>query len=323
MARTMKSSPPPGLHEAGTNRAGTNRHRGFGRSLRRGEQLWGMVFISPMLIGVMILVLFPIIATLVLGFADWNFVQGWDGIRWVGLQNFCSLLEDDIFLKSIRNNMIFLLTVPIYMIISMALAILIDRHVYMKGYFKVAYFMPYISNIVAVAVVWQVLFQPSYGPINEVLRSIGIASPPKWIADPNYALVSIMMISVWISIGFNLIIYIAGLQSIPKDLYEAAEIDGANGWTKFRRITLPLLSPTSFFLLVTGIISTFKVFDIIAVMTQGGPIGSTTMMVWYLYDTAFVNLKVGYASSIAAVLFGFVMLITLGQWAAQKKWVNY
>jgi len=318
MARTMKSLPPPGLHEAGTNR-----RRGLRRSLRRGEQLWGMVFISPMLIGVMILVLFPIIATLVLGFADWNFVQGWDGIRWVGLQNFRSLLEDDIFLKSIRNNMIFLLTVPIYMIISIALAILIDRHVYMKGYFKVAYFMPYISNIVAVAVVWQVLFQPSYGPINEVLRSIGIANPPKWIADPNYALVSIMMISVWISIGFNLIIYIAGLQSIPKDLYEAAEIDGANGWTKFRRITLPLLSPTSFFLLVTGIISTFKVFDIIAVMTQGGPIGSTTMMVWYLYDTAFVNLKVGYASSIAAVLFGFVMLITLGQWAAQKKWVNY
>jgi multiple sugar transport system permease protein len=218
---------------------------------------------------------------------------------------------------------LFLLTVPIYMMISMALAILIDRFVYMKGYFKVAYFMPYISNIVAVAVVWQVLFQPSYGPINEILRTLGMSNPPKWIADPNFALISIMLISIWISIGFNLIIYIAGLQAIPKDLYEAADIDGANGWTKFRRITLPLLSPTSFFLLVTGIISTFKVFEIIAVMTQGGPIGSTTMMVWYLYDTAFINLKVGYASSIAAVLFGFVMLITLGQWAAQKKWVNY
>ena len=132
-----------------------------------------------------------------------------------------------------------------------------------------------------------------------------------------------MMITVWISIGFNMIIYIAGLQSIPKDLYEAADIDGANGWVKFRRITFPLLSPTSFFLMVTGIISTFKVFDIIAVLTQGGPIGSTTMMVWYLYDTAFVNLKVGYASSIATVLFGLVMLITFIQWIAQKKWVNY
>ncbi|MGE7827669.1 carbohydrate ABC transporter permease [Paenibacillus sp. NPDC093718] len=315
MAQTMET-----MKKHGTQPSRGHRSRG---SLQRGENLWGIAFVSPMLIGVIILVLFPILATLVLGFADWNFVQGWDGIQWVGFQNFRQLLEDDMFIKSVRNNILFLLTVPVYMIISMVLAILIDRFVYMKGYFKVAYFMPYISNIVAVAVVWQVLFQPSYGPINEILRTLGMSNPPKWIADPNFALISIMLISIWISIGFNLIIYIAGLQSIPKDLYEAADIDGANGWTKFRRITLPLLSPTSFFLLVTGVISTFKVFDIIAVMTQGGPIGSTTMMVWYLYDTAFVNLKVGYASSIAAVLFGFVMLITLGQWAAQKKWVNY
>ncbi|ACX63256.1 MULTISPECIES: carbohydrate ABC transporter permease [unclassified Paenibacillus] len=315
MAQTMETMKKPGAQPTREDKS-----RG---SLQRGENLWGIAFVSPMLIGVIILVLFPILATLVLGFADWNFVQGWDGIQWVGFQNFRQLLEDDMFIKSVRNNILFLLTVPVYMMISMTLAILIDRFVYMKGYFKVAYFMPYISNIVAVAVVWQVLFQPSYGPINEILRTLGMSNPPKWIADPNFALISIMLISIWISIGFNLIIYIAGLQSIPKDLYEAADIDGANGWTKFRRITLPLLSPTSFFLLVTGIISTFKVFDIIAVMTQGGPIGSTTMMVWYLYDTAFVNLKVGYASSIAAVLFGFVMLITLGQWAAQKKWVNY
>lgn len=315
MAQTMETMKKPGAQPTRQDKS-----RG---SLQRGENLWGIAFVSPMLIGVIILVLFPILATLVLGFADWNFVQGWDGIQWIGFQNFRQLLEDDMFIKSVRNNVLFLLTVPVYMMISMTLAILIDRFVYMKGYFKVAYFMPYISNIVAVAVVWQVLFQPSYGPINEILRTLGMSNPPKWIADPNFALISIMLISIWISIGFNLIIYIAGLQSIPKDLYEAADIDGANGWTKFRRITLPLLSPTSFFLLVTGIISTFKVFDIIAVMTQGGPIGSTTMMVWYLYDTAFVNLKVGYASSIAAVLFGFVMLITLGQWAAQKKWVNY
>lgn len=315
MAQTMET-----MKKHGTQPKRGHRSRG---SLQQGENLWGVAFVSPMLIGVIILVLFPIFATLVLGFADWNFVQGWDGIQWVGFQNFRQLLEDDMFIKSVRNNILFLLTVPVYMMISMTLAILIDRFVYMKGYFKVAYFMPYISNIVAVAVVWQVLFQPSYGPINEILRTLGMSNPPKWIADPNFALISIMLISIWISIGFNLIIYIAGLQAIPKDLYEAADIDGANGWTKFRRITLPLLSPTSFFLLVTGVISTFKVFDIIAVMTQGGPIGSTTMMVWYLYDTAFVNLKVGYASSIAAVLFGFVMLITLGQWAAQKKWVNY
>lgn len=293
------------------------------RSLGRGEELWGWLFVGPMLLGVTVLVLIPIVAALALSLADWNFVQGWDGIKWVGFDNFRKLMNDHLFTRSVRNNLIFLLSVPIYMLISMVLAVIIDRHIYMKGFFKVAYFMPYISNIVAVAVVWQVLFQPSYGPVNEVLRSVGFDNPPKWLADPDYALYSVMMITVWISIGFNMIIYMAGLQSIPRDLYEAADIDGANGWVKFRRITFPLLSPTSFFLLVTGVISTFKVFDIIAVTTQGGPIGSTSMMVWYLYDTAFVNLKVGYASSIAVVLFLFVLVITLLQWFAQKKWVNY
>ncbi|MCZ8516197.1 sugar ABC transporter permease [Paenibacillus filicis] len=292
-------------------------------SLQKGETLAGFLFVSPMLIGVFILVLLPIIATLILSFADWNFVAGWNGLKWVGFSNFTKLMHDTTFIKSVTNNFIFLLAVPVYLFISMVLAIIIDKHVYLKGYFKVAYFMPYISSIVAVAVVWQVLFQPSYGPINEMLKSIGFANPPKWIADPNYALISIMMITVWISIGFNMIIYIAGLQSIPKDLYEAADIDGANSWVKFSKITLPLLSPTTFFLLVTGIISTFKVFDIIAVLTQGGPVGSTTMIVWYLYDTAFVNLKIGYASSMAAVLFLIVIIITFAQWIAQKKWVNY
>lgn len=292
-------------------------------TLKGSETIAGLLFVSPMLIGVTILVLLPILATFALSFADWNFVQGWEGIKWIGADNFRKLLDDPAFARSVRNNLIFLLAVPIYMLFSMVLAVLIDRYVYWKRFFKVAYFMPYISSIVAVAIVWQVLFQPSYGPINEMLKAIGIANPPKWIADPKFALYSIMMITIWVSIGFNLIVYIAGLQSIPRDLYEAADIDGANARVKFTRITFPLLSSTSFFLLVTGIIATFKVFDIIAVMTQGGPIGSTSMMVWYYYDQAFNNLKVGYASSSAVILFMFVMLITAGQWIAQKKWVNY
>jgi len=292
-------------------------------SLGAGETIAGLLFVGPMLIGVTVLVLLPIAATLALSLADWNFVQGWDGIAWIGLDNFKKLWDDPAFVRSVRNNLVFLLAVPVYMLISMVLAVLIDRYVYWKGFFKVAYFMPYISSIVAVAVVWQVLFHPSYGPINEMLRAIGMSDPPKWIADPRFALYSIMMITIWISIGFNLIIYIAGLQSIPRDLYEAADIDGASVWTKFARITFPLLSPTSFFLLVTGIISSFKVFDIIAVMTQGGPIGSTSLMVWYLYDQAFNNLKIGYASSVSVILLLFVMLITAGQWVAQKRWVNY
>ncbi|SDC63519.1 multiple sugar transport system permease protein [Paenibacillus sp. UNCCL117] len=292
-------------------------------ALRRQESLAGFLFVSPMLIGVTVLTLLPIIATFVLSFGDWNFVAGLNGFKWVGLDNFTKLFADDSFLISMRNNFIFLLTVPIYLAISMVLAILINKYVYMKGFFKVAYFMPYISNVVAVAIVWQVLFHPSAGPVNQFLMSIGIDNPPKWIADPAYALLSVMMISVWISIGYNMIIYLAGLQSIPKDLYEAADIDGANAWVQFRSITLPMLSSTTFFLLITGIISTFKVFDLIAVLTAGGPIQSTSMLVWYLYETAFINLRIGYASSMAVVLFGCVLIITLLQWLGQKKWVNY
>jgi multiple sugar transport system permease protein len=289
----------------------------------KSENLAGILFVSPMLIGVSVLVLLPIFATFALSFADWSFITPLSQLKWVGFDNFTRLFEDTVFIKSLRNNAIFVLTVPICMAISLLIAVTIDRNVYLKGFFKVAFFMPYISSVVAIAVVWQVLFHPSQGPINQVLMSLGIENPPLWIADPNFALISIMIIQIWISIGFNMIIYLAGLQSIPRDLYEAADIDGANAWVKFRHITLPMISPTSFFLFITGIISTFKVFDLIAVLTKGGPMNSTSMIVWNLYDTAFVNLKIGYASAMAVVLFIVVFGITVFQWIGQKKWVNY
>ncbi|MCM3766292.1 carbohydrate ABC transporter permease [Neobacillus niacini] len=287
------------------------------------ENLIGLLFVSPMLLGVSILVMLPIIATFVLSFVNWSFITPLSELKWVGFDNFIRLFQDKAFLKSLMNNAIFILTVPTCMMISLLLAIIIDRNVFFKGYFKVAFFMPYISSIVAIAVVWQVLFHPSAGPINQVLMSLGMENPPKWIADPNFALFSIMLIQVWVSIGFNLIVYLAGLQNIPKDLYEAADIDGANAWVKFRYITLPMISPTSFFLFITGIIATFKVFDLIAVLTKGGPINSTSMIVWNLYETAFVNLKIGPASAMAVVLFVVVFTITVIQWVGQKKWVNY
>ncbi|WP_412759310.1 carbohydrate ABC transporter permease [Niallia circulans] len=289
----------------------------------KNENWAGIAFVSPMLIGVSILVLLPIVATFILSLADWSFITNISQLKWVGLQNFVDLFQDKIFIRSLMNNAIFMLTVPICMIISLFLAIAIDRNVYFKSYFKVAFFMPYISSVVAIAVVWQVLFHPSLGPINQVLMSLGIDNPPKWIADPSFALVSIMFIQIWISIGFNMIIYLAALQSIPRDLYEAADIDGASAWVKFKNITLPMVSPTTFFLLITGIISTFKVFDLISVLTKGGPMHATSMIVWNLYDTAFVNLDIGHASAMAVILFFIVFAITLIQWLGQKKWVNY
>ncbi|TES48998.1 sugar ABC transporter permease [Halalkalibacterium halodurans] len=292
-------------------------------TLDRYENLAGWLFVAPMLIGVTVLVLLPIVATFILSMADWKFIQNIDQLQWVGFGNFKELMTDSVFLKSLLNNGIFLFTVPICMGISLVLAVVIDKSVYMKSYFKVAFFMPYISSVVAIAVVWQVLFHPSAGPINQTLMALGIADPPKWIADPSFALISVMLIQIWISVGFNLIIYIAGLQAIPKELYEAAEMDGANAWDKFRKITFPMVSPTSFFLLITGIIASFKVFDLIAVLTKGGPMHSTSVLVWHLYDTAFVHLDIGYSSAMAMILFIIVFLITIIQWIGQKKWVNY
>ncbi|WP_073201332.1 carbohydrate ABC transporter permease [Gracilibacillus kekensis] len=291
--------------------------------IEKDENFIGFLFVSPMLLGISVIVLFPIIATFILAFADWKFITGIDQLKWIGFENFINLANDEKFIKSVINNAIFILTVPITMICALFLAVIIDKNVYLKSYFKVAFFMPYISSVVAIAVVWQVLFHPSQGPINQVLMTFGIQNPPTWISDPNFALISLMIIHTWISIGFSLIVYIAGLQSIPKELYEAADIDGANSWYKFRNITIPLISPTSFFLLITGIIASFKAFDLIAVLTQGGPLNSTTMLVWHLYERAFLDLDVGYASAIAVVLFLFVFTITILQWVGQKKWVNY
>lgn len=291
--------------------------------MQRSETIAGFLFVSPMLLGVGVMVLIPIFAALYLSFTEWSMITGIEGIKWVGMENFDKLFQDAKFLRALGNNALFLLTVPAYLAISLALAVLINKFVYMKDFFKVVYFLPYISSVVAVATVWRVLFHPSMGPVNQFLMSIGIDNPPKWIADPQFALLSVMMIQVWMSIGYNMIVYMAGLQSIPKDLYEAADIDGANGWVRFFRITLPMLSPTTFFLLITGIIYTFKVFDLIAVLTQGGPAGSTNMIVWYLYETAFTNLKMGYASAMAMILFLCILVITFLQWIGQKKWVNY
>jgi multiple sugar transport system permease protein len=291
--------------------------------LQRRETYSGIMFISPMLIGLLILTVIPTLASLLISFTDWNFVTKLDHMKFAGVKNYSHLFEDDYFMKSVRNNLVLILVVPVELIVSLLLAVTINKHVYFKSFFKVVFFMPYISSIVAVAVVFQVLFHPSLGPVNQTLIALGVTNPPKWLADLTFALPSVMMIMVWVHIGFALIVYLAALQAIPKDLYEAAEIDGAGNFGKFTNITLPMVSSTTFFLLITGVIASFKVFDIIAVLTQGGPSFSTSVIVYYLYKTAFEDLKTGYASAMAWFLFACVMVITTIQWYGQKKWVNY
>ncbi|EFM10466.1 binding-protein-dependent transport systems inner membrane component [Paenibacillus curdlanolyticus YK9] len=287
------------------------------------ENLTGWIFVGPMLLGTLFITLIPIIASVLISFTDWSFIRGVGDIRFVGLGNFQKLSTDETFLTSMKNNFILMLAIPVAMAVSLLLAILINGKVYFKDLFKIVYFMPYISSVVGVAVVFQVLFHPSLGPINQFLTMLGVDNPPKWLADIHFSLPSVMLILIWVQIGFNMIIYMAGLQNIPKDLYEAASIDGATSWQQFKRITLPMISSTTFFLLVTGVVYSFKVFDLIAVLTKGGPANSSSVMVYYLYEVAFTSLKTGYASAIAMVLFVCVLAITLIQWLGQRKWVNY
>ncbi|NOU81012.1 ABC transporter permease subunit [Paenibacillus sp. LMG 31459] len=283
----------------------------------------GYLFTGPMLLGVIVFTLIPMIFSFILSFTKWSFVTGFDKIRWNGLDNFRQLFQDDVFLKSLGNNFIMLLAVPVGMAIALILGVIITNHVYAPGAFKVIYFMPQISSVVAVAVVWQVLFHPSYGPVNGFLSALGVDNPPKWLADPSYALPSVMLLMIWIDLGVSLIIYIAGIKNIPADLYEAATIDGASKFAQFRSITFPLLTPTTFFLLVTGIIGNFKSFALVKVLTEGGPANSTSVVVYDMYQTAFVDLQTGYASSMVMVLFVIVLAITGLQWLGQRYWVNY
>ncbi|WP_306461603.1 carbohydrate ABC transporter permease [Alkalicoccobacillus porphyridii] len=287
------------------------------------ETLAGYLFIAPMTIGTTILVIIPIFAALFVSFTDWVFIRGIDDMAFVGLENYQRLLNDQLFIQSVRNNVWLIAAVPLTMILALWLAIIINKYVYFKGFFKVVYFMPYISSTVAIAIVFQLLFHPSFGPINEFLISIGIENPPRWLADSSWALISVILITIWTSIGFNLIIYMAALQNIPLELYEAAEVDGANFLQKFKNITLPTLSPTTFFLLITGIIYSFKSFELIVVLTSGGPGYSTSVIVYYLYEQAFENLRSGYASAISMILLLILFIITGVQWIIQKKWVNY
>ncbi|WP_019536027.1 carbohydrate ABC transporter permease [Paenibacillus ginsengihumi] len=310
------------MEQAAKGRSG----QGASRRIRKQafyDTLAGYSFILPMLLLTLTLVVIPIIISGAISFTNWNFIEGIGGLHFAGLDNYIRLFQDEAFLRSLRNNVVMIAVVPVSMFIAMILAVLIDKATYFKDFFKVIYFMPFISSFVAIALLWRVLFHPNNGPINGFLRAIGVDNPPLWLADPNYALLAVMIIMVWTTLGFNMVIYLAGLQNISKDIYEAAEVDGASPVRQFFSITLPMLSPTTFFLLITGIVGSFKVFELVMILTNGGPAGSTSVIVFYLYEAAFVNLESGYASAMGIVLLILILLLTLIQWIGQKKWVNY
>jgi multiple sugar transport system permease protein len=277
-------------------------------------------FLLPNLLGIIIFMGIPIMSSLLLSFTEWDLIGN---PKFRGLNNYLDIFKSKDFWSAFRNTCYYILGyLPLVLIISLMIALLLNRKIKGIVMFRAIYFLPVITSWVAVSMIWKWLFNPEYGLINHVLSMIGIAGPA-WLHDPKWAMPAIILTSVWKDIGFIMVIFLAGLQGISEDYYEAADIDGANGWHKFRSITLPMLAPTTFFILIISIINSFQVFPQVWIMTEGGPAGSTSVIVEQIYKNAFRYFKMGYASALSWVLFAVIFVFTLIQNRLQKRWVGY
>ncbi|WP_407658015.1 carbohydrate ABC transporter permease [Lederbergia citri] len=277
---------------------------------------WAFILLLPSILGFLIFVLFPVIASFLLSFTSWDLLTP---IKWVGFENYINLFQDETFIKVFWNTIYFtVVTVPIGIIISLFLAVALNQKIRFIKFYRAAYFLPVISSMVAVAVVWQWIYNPEYGLLNYILSLFGIDGP-SWLSDTKWAMPAVMITSIWKGLGFNMLIFLAGIQGISENYYEAADMDGATWFKKFLYITVPLLRPTTFFVTVMAIIGSFQVFDAVFLMTQGGPARSTSVLVHYLYQNGFQYFKMGYASAMAYILFFLVLTFTVIQFSLQKK----
>ncbi len=275
---------------------------------------------TPALIIFAVLVVFPIIMSFFLSFTEWNFLSGLKGIKWVGLDNFTKLFtRDRKFLLALKNTAIYALTTaPLSIVIALLLAYMLNDKVYLKKMNRMFIFIPYICSMVALAAVFRFLFRED-GPINAVLSVFGV-EPIKWLNTTGLNKIPVICVMIYAGIGFNLIVFMAALQSVPKELYEASSIDGANGFVRFLKITIPLISPTTFYLLIVRLIAAFKAFSAVNIMNLGSTAPS---LVTEIYSKAFKSYKFGYASAESWVLVAIILVVTLIQMWGQKKWVHY
>lgn len=286
---------------------------------RLWENLEGWLFASPWIVGFLLWTLIPMLASLVLSFTEWDLISDPD---WVGFQNFQELLADDLVWKSLSVTTIYAITsVPLHLIIGLALALLLNRPIRGVRFYRTILYLPAVLSGVAAAILWRWLLSADFGLVNLLLSYVGIRGP-SWLGDEHWALTSLIGMSLW-SVGAGTIIYLAGLQGIPTDLYEAAEVDGALGWARFRYITLPMMTPVLFFQLIIGIIGALQTFTQAFIITNGGPNNSTLFLLLYLYRNAFQFFRMGYASALAWVLFLYILVLTLVTFRWSAAWVYY
>ena len=297
----------------------------FGHTpLSRRRALWGIALILPNTLGLLIFFGIPVILAFRTSLVEWN------GIRApidVGLQNFERLFQDPLFWRSLGNTVkLLLMTIPAGLILSLGAAILLNQQLVGRSIFRTIYFLPVVTSTVAASIVWTWMFQTRYGLISSVLAPLGLGEL-NWLTSPDLVLIPIAVVTVWQRIGFEMVLFLAGLQNIPRILYEAAVIDGATRWERFRFITVPMLSPTTFLVFVLASISSFQIFDQVYTMTsrttRGGVNGSASTLAYFLYDSGFGKGQFGYASAIALVLFLIILGFTVFQLRLQRRWVYY
>ncbi len=293
-------------------------------SLEQRKQVWAYVFLLVPLLFFIAIRVAPTFFSMSVSLYTWNILS--PERPWAGLRNYQTLFADKVFWQSLRNTVAYVaLSVPAQLVIGLGFALLLQAVRRWKGFLRALYFAPYVTSTVAISWVWRWMYEPSFGPLNRVFRFLGLPDQ-KFLASPDQALLSIVVTMIWQALGFYVIIFLAGLESIPTDFYEAAKIDGAGRWPLFRHITIPLLNPTIVFLTVIGTISGIQVFTQVLNMSfqgMGGPLDSTKSMVLFIYQQAFKHFKMGYAAAGTVILFAIIMLITLVQLKVTTRRVEY
>ena len=286
----------------------------FLSKLANQQNFAGVLFILPALLGTIVFIIIPIISSFGLSFAKWDLLNP---IQYVGLENYKVVLTEPVFVKIIINTFVYAIATSIFgVIIPLILACIINTKIKGADFFKTAYFLPFVTPMIVIGIIWEWIFDPNIGCLNHFLH-LHI----NWLYDTNFAMPALIIVSVWKLIGYNMILFLTGLSTINQELLEASKIDGANAYNTFKNITIPLLSPTIFFVTIITAITSFQVFDLIYVMTQGGPLDSTNVLVYAIYKNAFEYFNVGKASALAYVLFAIIFILTLIQWKLKSKLV--
>lgn len=280
------------------------------------------LFLAPALVSIFVFFFIPVISAFIISFTDFDIYSlgTYANLRFIGLRNYIDLFNNPLFWTSLKNTFYFVLVAsPLSICVSLGAALLLNsKLVRFKAIFRLAYFIPVVTTLVAVAIVWRFIYHLRFGILNYLLGFIGI-NPTDWLGDPFWAMPSIILMSIWKNFGYNMIIFVAGLQNIPEHLYEAAILEGANGWQQFKKITLPMLAPTTVFISIITMIGNFQLFAEPYVMTQGGPLNKTLSVVQYMYQEGFRWWNMGYSASIAFVLFIIIFAGTMIQLKIQKQ----